>query len=200
MQATGMPPGKPSGTGRGGGGSLAAEPRAVMTVSPSSVGRRHGEYVNPNATTAAAKQTTAPSGSTGGRQQPLATFTTAATSRFAPNNMPPGQQQQPMGAPSYRAAPAPCAPGGQQHRLTAGLVAAAGASGADAPSSSLQRTALQRQQQRRAPAPSEAGTYADWWQRPGSSSSSVLSYPMTAVSLLASICLPLPRPLLKECL
>ena len=200
MQATGMPPGKPSGTGRGGGGSLAAEPRAVMTVSPSSVGRRHGEYVNPNATTAAAKQTTAPSGSTGGRQQPLATFTTAATSRFAPNNMPPGQQQQPMGAPSYRAAPAPCAPGGQQHRLTAGLVAAAGASGAAAPSSSLQPTALQRQQQRRAPAPSEAGTYADWWQRPGSSSSSVLSYPMTAVSLLASICLPLPRPLLKECL
>ena len=104
-----------------------------------------------------------------------------------------------MGAPSYRAAPAPCAPGGQQHRLTAGLVAAAGASGAAAPSSSLQPTALQRQQQRRAPAPSEAGTYADWWQRPGSSSSSVLSYPMTAVSLLVSICLPLPRPLLKEC-
>ena len=161
-----------SSTGRR-GGSLAAEPKAAAggasaVARADSVGRYQGNELRANPPTGLQK---APAASgviitSGGTKAAAAAASkpSLATSLKAQSKQPPHATKTtpavhshlPQGS-SNVAATRP----GQGHQQ---------ASGAPLP------------RPRPPQAPSEAGTHADWWQqRPGSSSSSVISYPMTAV-------------------
>ena len=157
-----------SSTGRR-GGSLAAEPR--ITARPDSVGRYRGKELQPAvASSAQAQKPPAAAAVVRTAGGALVTKTAAATSK------PP------------LAAPVPQKPPPQQMSKSHAVAHPNVAQGASKTSTSQSRQELRHQamapssRPRPPPAPSEAGTHADWWQqRPGSSSSSVISYPMTAV-------------------